>query len=141
MIYLNQIKLLPAALAEKLLTHARCAQRILNCAKKDFSLTICADQFIKKLNKQYRHKDKPTDVLSFPLEDKKLLGDIIISLPTASKNCKIFGTTLEEELTFLVVHGLCHLLGHDHHQPAAEHKMKKLEQKVLLKIFGRNYHA
>lgn len=141
MIYINIIKKIPVSIKKQLLATTKQAMRLLHCYKKDLSLTICDDRFIKNLNKKYRKKNKPTDVLSFPLFDKKLLGDIIISLDTAKKNCDYFGTTIFEELSFLLVHGLCHLLGHDHHKKAEEVKMKRLEKKVLYKLFQKNYHA
>jgi len=141
MIYLNQLKKLEPALAKKILKLSRTTAKILKIEKKSISITICNDRLIQKLNKQYRHKDRPTDVLSFCNDDPVVLGDIIISLPTAQQNRRLFGTSLLEELMFLIVHGCCHLLGHDHHTKTAEAKMQKLEKKVLNKLFGKNYHA
>lgn len=141
MIYLNQFKKIGPDLERDLLKYTKKALTILKCADKKVSITLCADDMIKKLNKQYRHKNKPTDVLSFPLNDENLLGDIIISLDTMQDNRARFATTEREELMFLIVHGLCHLLGHDHHKPEEEARMKKQEQKVLKILFGKNYHA
>lgn len=141
MIYLNQLKRVMPEIEKDILRYTKKAMRCLKCERKDVSITFCSDREIKKLNSKYRHKDKPTDVLSFPLEDKKLLGDIIISLETMRSNRSRFGTTEREELMFLIVHGLCHLLGHDHHQPDQEARMQKLEKKVLRELFGKNYHA
>lgn len=141
MIYFNQLKKLPAGIEKSLLRKTNQGLKILKCTNKTISITICNDPQIKKLNLRYRGKNKPTDVLSFSAEDKTVLGDIIISLETARKNCQYFGTSLQEELMFLIVHGLCHLLGHDHHKKAEETKMKKLERKVLYKLFKKNYHA
>lgn len=141
MIYFNQLELLPLDVFKDIKLLAVKATKILKCNKKAISITFCRDPFIRELNKKYRHKDKPTDVLSFPLGEKSVLGDIIISLDTAKQNCRRFGTSVKEELMFLIVHGLCHLLGHDHHKKAEELKMQKLEKMVLLKLLGRNYHA
>ena len=74
---------------------------------------LCDDAFIQALNAQYRGKDRPTDVLSFAQGDPDLLGDIVISLPTAARQAEAAGWTLESEVALLGVHGLLHLLGHD----------------------------
>lgn len=88
-------------------------------------ITITEDEEIQKLNQQYRNKNEPTDVLSFALfsdnpecqivvDDTIYLGDIIISLQTANKQANENNKTLEEEVNFLISHGLLHLLGFDH---------------------------
>jgi len=79
----------------------------------EISVVLCDDAFIQSLNAQYRGKDKPTDVLSFAQDDPDLLGDIVISLPTAAHQAEVAGWTLENEVALLGVHGLLHLLGHD----------------------------
>ncbi len=117
------------------------AGKILRIKNKEISISFCGDKLIHKLNKQFRHKDKPTDVLSFALEDKKILGDIIISLDTARKNSKYFGTSLLEELMFLIVHGICHLLGHDHQTQAEERQMQNLEKRVLYNLFNKQFYV
>ena len=88
------------------------------------SLTILFsdDLHIQRLNREFRNKDKPTDVLSFPGGDPipgmpepgRYLGDIIISVPTASRQANESGHSLEAELQLLVIHGVLHLLGYDH---------------------------
>ncbi len=79
----------------------------------EISLTLCDDPFIQQLNHTYRGKDAPTDVLSFAQEDPALLGDIVISVPTAARQAERAGWPLESELSLLGVHGLLHLLGYD----------------------------
>jgi len=69
---------------------------------------------IRKLNKKFRKKDKPTDVLSFAYNEEGVLGDVIISPKIARRNAKLFGTAPKAELKRLVIHGTLHVLGYDH---------------------------
>ena len=72
---------------------------------------------MRRLNRQYRNKDKPTDVLSFPLADAlcpALLGDVVISVETAARQARRHKHALREEIQTLLVHGILHLLGYDH---------------------------
>ena len=69
---------------------------------------------IRKLNKKFRKKDKPTDVLSFVYDKEGILGDVIISPETARKNARRFGVTYKVELKRLAIHGVLHVLGYDH---------------------------
>lgn len=102
----------------------------------ELSLALVRDPAIRRLNREWRGKDSPTDVLSFPAGDSpapglKPLGDIIISMDTARRAAKDFGTTLSQELARYLAHGLLHLLGHDHDVPAGARKMERLERKLL----------
>lgn len=83
-------------------------------AKGKINLILINDREIRKLNKQYRKKDKPTDVLAFPMGEEGILGDIAISFETAQRNAKRFGVPYRRELKRLVIHGVLHLLGYDH---------------------------
>ncbi len=109
------------------------------------SLNLIGKEKIRELNKQYRSKDKPTDVLSFPLLhlDNPLatqtppdgileLGDIFISPDIAQEKAIIAHTSLEQELAFLVVHGFLHLLGYDHERSKPdEEAMFSLQEHIL----------
>ena len=117
--------------------------QIAGCKKKhSVCISLVNDLYIKKLNKLYRGKNKPTDVLSFsaPKEVpslKDFLGDVIISVQTAKKNAKAEGVSLKEEFVRLTVHGLLHLLGYDHEAGVEKNKaqkMMKLQEKVIHKI-------
>ncbi|MFP4163933.1 MAG: rRNA maturation RNase YbeY [Chitinispirillaceae bacterium] len=94
-------------------------------------LVLCSDYIIRKLNRQYRKKDKATDVLSFPFGDPDLLGEIYISLQRAKIQSKRYGLTYEQEIKRLFVHGLLHLLGHDHHKTAERETMEARERIYL----------
>jgi probable rRNA maturation factor len=103
----------------------RAAARTDGRADYEVSLRVVDDTAIHALNRTYRGKDKPTDVLAFaqregPAADPALLGDIVVSLPTARRQAK---HGLHAELLHLVSHGLCHLLGYDHDTDAEEREM------------------
>jgi probable rRNA maturation factor len=91
----------------KMILRAEHAQGIIN-------LVFIGDEEIRKLNHQYRKKDKATDVLAFPMGEDGILGDIAISTETAKRNAKRFGVIYKEELKRLVIHGVLHVIGYDH---------------------------
>jgi len=97
--------------------------------KKDIELILTTDEEIQKLNKTYRNKDKPTDVLSFPLEEMPgmPLGSIVISIDTAKRGAEEFGHSVEDEIKLLFIHGLLHLLGYDHETDNGEMRQKEEE--------------
>ncbi len=119
--------------------------------KAELSILLTSDEKIQKLNRDWRNKDQPTDVLSFPLATLKelhgygraarrlsgriptwWLGDIVISLDRAKAQAEERGHSLYEELELLLAHGLLHLLDYDHERgPEAAVKMRSLEQKLL----------
>ena len=86
---------------------------------------------IKRLNRDFRHKNKATDVLSFPLDEPKILGDVIICWPVAVRQAKQLGHSLKYELAWLAVHGTLHLLGWDHLTAADRKKMEAKSAKIL----------
>lgn len=96
------------------------------------------DAEIKKLNRKFRNKNKPTDVLSFPLQGAKAwpgegeeLGDIVISVPTARKDAKKYGWKYPDEIKLLLVHGILHLLGFDHLKEKERPRMFRAQNKAL----------
>jgi Predicted metal-dependent hydrolase len=115
------------------------ALEVLGLSRVELSIVLVSDAQIKRLNKLYRNKDKPTDVLSFPIgekvEDWLILGDIVISVDTAKRQAQELGHSLEEELKRLLVHGLVHLLGYDHELGGEEEKkFFELEESVLREL-------
>lgn len=92
------------------------------------------------LNRRYRGKDKPTDVLSFPLADNLqpwLLGDVVISVETAARQAQRRGHTLPDELQTLLIHGILHLLGYDHEVSRREAiRMRRKEQEVKARLLN-----
>ena len=110
------------------------------------SLTICLDDYIHELNKEYRNIDKETDVLSFAIEDgsneddlldmidltgKREIGDIIINLNRVKSQAKEYGHSERREICFLFTHGLLHLLGYDHMEKDDEKEMFDLQDLIL----------
>jgi len=113
--------------------------------KVEIGLHLVMPERSQELNNTYRHKDKPTDVLSFPLEEHSLetygilpLGDIFICLDVARSQAQEFNLPLKEELTRLTVHGLLHLMGHDHERSEAdEKKMIELQEEIVKEILTK----
>lgn len=102
----------------------------------EIDVTIVSDKVMKTLNKKYRGKNKPTDVLSFSQEDmfiegRKILGDIVIAKETTRKQAKEARKTIREEFSMLAVHGLLHLLGYDHEKKKEEVVMFGLQNELL----------
>ena len=88
-------------------------------AEGTISISLVGDKLVRKLNREYRRKDKTTDVLSFNINENGLLGDIYISLPQARRQAREYRVTLGEELTRLAVHGTLHVLGYTHKEMLA----------------------
>lgn len=104
----------------------------------ELSISLVRDRAIQRLNRTWRKKDKPTDVLSFPAAPLppgtpalQPLGDVIISLDTARRVAREEGRPVEAELARYLAHGLLHLLGHDHERPADARRMAALEEELL----------
>jgi probable rRNA maturation factor len=95
----------------------------------ELSILLVDDTFIQNLNREHRGKDKPTDVLAFPVDEDpvdsgpRILGDVVISLPTAERQAKSRKRELLPEVRFLLAHGLLHLIGHDHATKAQKRRM------------------
>ena len=108
----------------------------------ELSILLTYDDHIAELNREYRSIDSPTDVLAFPmlenddksLIDSKILGDVVISLDTAEKQARSEKRSLEDEVAFLTVHGILHLLGYDHHSPEDARKMFNKQTAILQKM-------
>ncbi len=116
----------------------------------EVSLSFVNDEEIQDLNKEYRGINSPTDVLSFPMmefeeegedidedeefeymEEELPLGDIVISMDRAKAQAAEYGHSFERELSFLVVHGMLHLLGYDHEEEKDERVMIKIQEEIL----------
>jgi len=114
---------------------------LLSLGAVELSLVLCSDAFIRDLNRDYREKDTATDVLSFSQRegegsdpDDPILGDVIISVETASRQAEEQGHSLETELVVLMIHGLLHLLGHDHEETEEARRMASAEADLLDKL-------
>jgi rRNA maturation RNase YbeY len=121
------------------------ADRILLALGEDdaeLSVSLVGDKEIHALNRRYRRKDRPTDVLAFAMREGKslshaanVLGDVVISLDTAGAQAKRRKRPLADEVRVLLIHGILHLLGYDHERSAAEaRRMHAMEQRLRLKL-------
>jgi len=117
----------------------------------ELSIALVGDAAIQELNRVYRHKDKPTDVLAFPMNDHAghaeagagagepsgLLGDVILSIETARRQAQARRRPLLDELTMLLAHGLLHLLGYDHQTDDEEREMNAQTRELEQAAAGR----
>jgi len=103
------------------------------------SLTVVDDAAIRELNRDHRGKDKPTDVLSFPMFEggeapqagvERMLGDVVISVETARRQAAEYDATLQRELYRLLIHGLLHVMGHDHEEARERADMETQERRL-----------
>ena len=111
--------------------------------EEELSVVLCDNAHIHKLNKEYRSIDRPTDVLSFALnegndefgeEESHLLGDLIISLERTAEQAEEYGHPFERELAYLTVHGCLHILGYDHMTDEDKKEMRTEEEFILGKL-------
>ena len=117
----------------------------------EISVLLVDNETIRSLNRDYRNKDAATDVLSFPMEEamdgepepaviggptERLLGDLVISVEMAVAQAAEYGHSVERELAFLSVHGLLHVLGHDHESGAEAEAAMQAEEKRILSVLG-----
>lgn len=113
---------------------AETALRGLGYEDRELSVLLTGNEEIRALNRDYRGKDKPTDVLSFPMEDDILLGDVVISTEKAASQAAEFGVTADEEMARLLVHGILHLAGYDHVRGGRQAKRMKEKEDELMGV-------
>jgi len=118
--------------------------KIMDCANKEISISFVDDIEIKQLNNQYLQRDNSTNVLSFSLQEGKygninpnILGDIVISAETAQRDAAIGDLSLYEEIDFLIIHGVLHLLGFNHEKTTKAQKTKmQMKERELFGILN-----
>jgi probable rRNA maturation factor len=107
------------------------------------SLTLVGDAAIRELNREHRGKDRATDVLSFPMFEgggasqpgvERMLGDVVISVDTARRQAAEYDAPLQRELYRLLIHGLLHVMGHDHEHPRERAEMEAQERRLARAI-------
>mgnify|MGYP001814024653 CR=1 FL=1 len=134
-------------LSRRSVRHAELAWRAeamlaeLDLADAELSILLCDDPTIRELNRQYRRKDKPTDVLAFPMHEgpepsphPNLLGDVVISVPTATRQTREGDRPIIAEVTFLLAHGLLHLIGYDHATKREEREMNAQTERLIAAV-------
>jgi rRNA maturation RNase YbeY len=138
----------------------RLVERVLSEMGEDSAevgIVLVGNARMQSLNRQYRGINQPTDVLAFSMRENKesagrknrttgigrldtghdLLGDVVISVPTAKKQALQQGHSLQQEMTVLMIHGLLHLLGYDHERSMADARVMKRKEKKLLQVVSR----
>jgi rRNA maturation RNase YbeY len=106
--------------------------RVLGADDADLSILLTDDAEIQALNRRFLRKNRPTDVLSFPMEERGVLGDVAISLETARIQAREQGHDILAEVTVLLAHGILHLCGYDHERgPAQVRRMRARERRLL----------
>ena len=110
-------------------------------ASAELGILFVGDQRMRSLNRQYRGKDRTTDVLAFamreaPHSSASLLGDVVIAVPTAVRQAKEGQRSLDEELTVLLVHGILHLCGYDHERSEKEARRMHRRERMILRSIG-----
>ena len=129
-------------LLNQLLDEAHRLLASIDFEQAELSVVLCSDPHIRGLNRTHRAIDRPTDVLSFAmqegdglLEDDNVLGDLVISIDSARRQARALGHTVEHELRVLLVHGLLHLLGYDHESSVEDaEEMRAAERKLLARL-------
>ena len=132
---------------ERLLHSAEVVMKELGYQDFDLSILLTNNKTIRTYNREYRKKDVPTDILSFPYyklepgqkiktqdDEEKNIGDIMISLEYVQGILTLYDVSLEERLDTLIIHGICHLLGYSHYDPENDAIMSKLEKKLAKKL-------
>jgi probable rRNA maturation factor len=121
--------------------------KLLDCVDKEISISFVDDENIKQLNKQYLGRDKATNVLSFSLQEgecgninPQILGDVVISIETAQKDAVKGKLNIEQEIDFLLIHGILHLLGYNHENTTKKetNKMRQKEKELFNTINSGN---
>ncbi len=102
------------------------------------SVLLTDNATIQQLNYEYRGKDKPTNVLSFPQELPELLGDIVLAYETIASEAETQGKGMDAHIQHLLIHGLLHLTGHDHEEEAEAEAMEALEIAILSELSVAN---
>jgi rRNA maturation RNase YbeY len=130
--------------AKRVAQDARHLLRALGEAGAELTVTLVDDEAIRRLNRDYRRKDRPTDVLAFAMRegvrvpgDEAMLGDVVISLETAARQAREHDTAVAEEVRTLLIHGVLHLLGYDHERSAAEARRMRAEERELRTALAR----
>ncbi len=130
----------PSPLPPDVLKGAAASALAHHATQGDLTLVLTDDARIRQLNRDYLGHDAPTDVLAFPASETDpqtgapYLGDVLISIPRAKEQARAAHHSLQEEVQLLVVHGVLHLLGYDHANPAEKTRMWKVQAQILTRL-------
>ena len=135
----------PPAYIDNVRTSAETTAKLYGVENGEVSVTLTDNDYIHQLNRQYRGIDRPTDVLSFALNeseepevtggmDVNILGDLVISVERAEEQAEDYGHSVRREMAFLTVHGMLHLLGYDHMEEDERREMEAEQRFVMEKL-------
>ena len=135
----------PPAYIDNVRTAAETTAKLYGVENGEVSVTLTDNDYIHQLNRQYRGIDRPTDVLSFALNeseepevtggmDVNILGDLVISVERAEEQAEDYGHSVRREMAFLTVHGMLHLLGYDHMEEDERREMEAEQRFVMEKL-------
>lgn len=103
--------------------------------KRSLTIALADDRRVRSLNARDRKQDKPTNVLSYPSDEREFLGDVVLARQTVWREAKSQGKTAADHVVHLVVHGTLHLMGYDHETSEADaERMEALERRILAKL-------
>ena len=142
MIFLDKIDALTPDIPAKLVENAAAAALKHESAPEpaDLTIVLSGDQQLHELNRQWMDVDAPTDVLSFPSDEidpetgNRYLGDIVLSVERAAEQAGAAGHSVEAEIQLLIVHGVLHLLGHDHAEAEDKTRMWNAQGEILAQL-------
>jgi len=120
--------------------------KLLDCGNKEISITFVDDETIQRINQQYLSKDRPTNVISFSLQEgefgdmnPEILGDVVISVDTARQDAEKGHFSFDEEILFLIIHGLLHLLGYNHENTSKGNTLRMAQkEKELFRLLAQS---
>ncbi|BEU88013.1 rRNA maturation RNase YbeY [Selenomonas sp. TAMA-11512] len=132
------------AVWEPVFAAVQCIENVYEIEATEVSITLTNDAYIHTVNREYRGIDRPTDVISFALQESEepeitdegyvTLGDILISVERAEAQASEYGHSLRRELAFLTVHGMLHLLGFDHIEEEDRREMEAAQTEIIEKL-------
>lgn len=102
----------------------------------DISFLFTGNDYIRELNRKHRSVDRVTDVLSFPMNDEEILGDVVISLEKTEEQAAAYGQSFERELARLIIHGLLHLIGYDDSGKQQKKRMEERQEQILKEVIS-----
>jgi probable rRNA maturation factor len=120
---------------------ARMILKHLGRPRDEVSILLVGDREIREMNRLYLKRDRPTNVIAFPMQEgpfsdlhPRVLGDVVISIETALRDAEKEGMTLEDEILFLLIHGILHLLGYDHEGSRSEGQRMRDKERELYAV-------
>lgn len=136
-IYINNLQRSISIDKHRITKIAQYILRLLN-KRQDLSVAFVDDKRIAKLNAKFRGENRPTDVLAFGMYKANLLGDVVISTDAAKRQAPMYNSTIDEEITLYLLHGILHLAGFNDEKPKDRKKMEAKQEKIFKTLISAN---